>query len=60
VALLKTPGAFQRYFLCFYLLGGPGVDCLLVERGEVCQYYFSIFETADYTDRFRHVKTLKG
>jgi hypothetical protein len=31
-----------------------------MECGEVCQYYFSIFETADYTDRFRHVKNIKG
>jgi hypothetical protein len=50
VAFVEPPGAFQRYFICPYFLGGPGVACFLVECDEVCQYYFSIFETADSID----------
>jgi hypothetical protein len=47
--LLKRPVRFEAVFLFFPLEAREWTE-VLVECGEVCQYYFSIFETADYTD----------
>jgi len=48
VAFVEAARRVSTLFSLFLSSRGPGVDCLLVECGEVCQYYFSIFEIADY------------
>ena len=50
MAFVETPGAFQRCFLCLIPSEVREWAPLLVECGEVCQHYFSIFEIADYMD----------
>jgi hypothetical protein len=49
VASLKRPAGFNAIFFVFIPSEVRKWTALLVECGEVCQYYFSIFETADYT-----------
>jgi hypothetical protein len=48
VASLKRPAGFNAIFFVFIPSEVRKWTALLVEYGEVCQYYFSIFETADF------------
>jgi hypothetical protein len=48
--LLKRPARFNAIFSVFIFSEVREWTALLVECREVCQYYFSIFEIADYVD----------
>ena len=48
--LLKRPARFNAVFFVSIPSEVREWTPLLVECGEVCQYYFSIFEIADYMD----------
>ena len=48
--LLKRPARFNAIFSVFIFSEVREWTALLVECREVCQYYFSIFETVDYMD----------
>ena len=50
MASLKRPAGFNAIFFVFIPPEAREWTALLVEYGEVCPYYFSIFETADFMD----------
>ena len=48
VAFVETPARFNADFLCLIPSEIRKWTPLLAECAELCQYYFSIFETVDY------------
>jgi hypothetical protein len=50
VAFVETPARFNADFLCLIPSEIRKWTPLLAECAELCQYYFSIFETVDYMD----------